>query len=84
MSLALKKALTTYNIHKGFQTIGIWPSNPRAMDSKLDPSTCFLLHGPNSSHDIQKTKDLDVEKILDEFVPETQENRHHFFVHVEG
>jgi hypothetical protein len=33
--LALKKALTTTNICKGFLAIGIWPLNLDAMASKM-------------------------------------------------
>jgi hypothetical protein len=35
VSLALKKALTTTNLCKGFLAIGIWPFNPNVMASKM-------------------------------------------------
>jgi hypothetical protein len=41
VSLSLKKALTEWNIKKGFSGIGIWPLNEHAIDSMLVPSQAF-------------------------------------------
>ncbi len=41
---ALDLALTRKNIMSGFKGTGIWPFNPRAMDSKIGPSTLYTLH----------------------------------------
>ena len=41
VDLALKRALNTLNIQKGFATTRIWPYNPRAMDKKMGPSRLF-------------------------------------------
>ncbi len=40
---ALNLALTRNNIMSGFKGMGIWPFNPRAMDSKIGPSILYTL-----------------------------------------
>ncbi len=39
----LDLALTRQNIMSGFKGIGIWPLNPKAMDSKTSLSTMYTL-----------------------------------------
>jgi hypothetical protein len=39
----LNLAFTRQNIMLGFKGTGIWPLNPRAMDSKTSPSTLYTL-----------------------------------------
>jgi hypothetical protein len=43
VSLSLKKALTEWNIKKGFSGPRIWPLNEHAVDSMLVPSQAFQL-----------------------------------------
>jgi hypothetical protein len=39
----LDLAFTSQNIMSRFKGIGIWPLNPRAMESKTSPSTLYTL-----------------------------------------
>ena len=41
MSLALRKALSTNNVKKGFSATGIFPLNAKVVDSQLLPSEVF-------------------------------------------
>jgi hypothetical protein len=81
VSLALKKALTADNIQKGFQSAGIWPMNPRAMEEKMGPSQCLVQPECN---DAQESQYIHVEEVMEENVAETKSDAHHYFVDVDG
>lgn len=50
MFAALEKSLTKKNIKSGFQTTGIFPFNPLAMDEKMDLSE-FYRRGPGATEE---------------------------------
>ncbi len=57
---ALNLALTRQNIMLRFKGIGIWPLNPRAMDSKISPSTKYILQ--NQAREEEKPEQEDGEE----------------------
>jgi len=44
---AINQSLTKKNIKSGFKVIGIWPFNPKAMDSKIRPSKIYTITSIN-------------------------------------
>jgi hypothetical protein len=74
VSLALKKAMTPSNIKVGFRCTGIWPLNNTAMTNKMCPSEGF----------IEKSLEVQINEILEEDVPSSEENVVHYYVDVEG
>ena len=73
--LALKKALTIYNIRVGFKACGIWPLNFDATKSKMEFSKGFHTHTSNDSQDA-----ILVQEIWEEGFPSVQEEALYYFV----
>jgi len=49
--MGLKKALTVAKITKGFVATGIWPLRPTAMESFMQPNTCYTDPCPDDGDD---------------------------------
>jgi hypothetical protein len=62
---ALKQSLTKKNIKSRFKTLGIWPINPKAMDSNIKPSKVYIIttNINNAKSEEDYTTKEEVEKI---------------------
>jgi hypothetical protein len=56
---ALNVALCKRNIKSGFQVIGIWPFNPKAMDGRTKPSELYITNRNNNTEDEDNEEDSD-------------------------
>jgi hypothetical protein len=76
---ALRRALSPFNIQKGFQKTGIWPLNSSIVADKMGPTSAFVPgevpqgEPSDDEDDSMDTLDPLLEEVLGDWIPTSQE-----------